>query len=201
MAFIPVTNTAKLVMRFSQFDKVYTNTTYWRRSGAWTVATLNDLATSAYLQWENWILGQQAASVVLLGPVAYDMSAVDAPVVEYSPASVVNGGLASPALPGNVTLSVSLRTAGRGRSARGRIYHVGLTEGQVVDNQLGAGVATTLAGVYNSWWADMEIDNSADWGVVSFQLDGAVRNPGVFQLITNLVVDDTVDTQRRRVRP
>lgn len=201
MAFIPVPDTAKLVMRFSQFGRVYTNTTYWRKSSGWTGATLNDLCEYSYLAWETHILGNQSTAVVMLAPYAYDMSAVDGPVGTFDPPSTDNGGNASPALPGNVTATVTLRTENRGKSGRGRIYHVGLTEGDVTNNAIILATRDTILAGYNSWWADTETDSVSDLGVVSFQLDGAVRNPGVFQLVTSLAMDEGIDTQRRRVRP
>lgn len=201
MAFIPVPNVARLVMRFEEFGRTYTNTTYWQRSGAWTVPQLEDLVENAYLQWINWVLPEQSTAVTLLGPIAYSMQAADAPLAEYTPLSTANGELSSAAMPGNVTAAIKLTTAGRGKSARGRLYHIGLVESQVVDNELVAGVAANLQGRYINWWGDLETDTTADLGVVSFQLNGVERNPGVFQLVTGMTMDNGVDTQRRRVRP
>lgn len=201
MAFIPVPDTAKLVMRMSQFGRIYTNTTYWKKSAGWTLGDLNELASQAYLAWETHVLPNQSTAVVLLAPYAYDMSAIDGAVGTYDPPSTENGGNASPALPGNVTATVTLRTGGRGKSSRGRIYHIGLTEGDVTNNAIILATRDTILTGYENWWTDTEFETSSDLGVVSFQLNNVVRNPGVFQLVTGLSMDEGIDTQRRRVRP
>lgn len=109
-------------------------------------------------------------------------------------------------MPGNVTMSVSFRTALRGRSFRGRNYVAGLTEDQVAGNIF---ISTLSA----SWKAAYEAIAAAiastgwTWVVVSrfSGVDAVTKEPipraaGVTTpVLSVIVVDDFVDSQRRRL--
>lgn len=200
MAFIPVLNVVKTVVRVQYASRVYTNSFYWYKPGGWDAITAQDLCDYVRAAWVARILGNQSNGVYLLNVVGYDMEDSAGFVVYSTAAGPTAGTVASPVNPGNVTVAVSLRTANRGKSGRGRIYHIGLAESQTSGNQLATGVDTTLADAYFDFQADVELDAGAVMGIVSFQKDLVVRNPGVFQHITAILVGPNLDSQSRRVK-
>ncbi len=110
------------------------------------------------------------------------------------------GGLANPLLPSNVSVCVSLRSQFTGRSARGRLYWIGLTENDVSFSTISA---TRLTGIVAAVQAmiDALVAASFRWCIVSYRSGGIPRPGGPVKFIveTALVVDDVVDSQRRRL--
>lgn len=201
MAFIPTANTLKTVIRFSQFGRIYTNTLHWSKSGGWPQGQAIDACNEIFATWKDEVLPGQSNTVTLENVVGYDMSDVEGYVVTNTLGTPGAGSQSSPGLPGNTTVTVSLRTANRGKSGRGRIYWIGLTEAQVTANALGTGVSEDIKGRFDVFWTLVESAISADLVVVSFQLNNAPRAVGLAQNVINTIVDDGVDTQRRRVKP
>lgn len=105
------------------------------------------------------------------------------------------------ALPGNVTLAVSLRTGLTGRSARGRWYWVGLSEDQVDDNNVNAGVASAITGAMDNLLSTITGLSSTPV-IVSYQSGGVPRpgGPVKFLITDALLVDTVVDSQRGRLK-
>jgi len=126
--------------------------------------------------------------------------------VQNGPSATFSSGLpsigthASPALPGNNTICVSLRTGLTGRSARGRWYWVGLAEDQVAGNLLDGAVASAITGAVDSLLSAMNAINSAPL-IVSFQNNGVPRPGGPVKFFINdaLMVDTIIDSQRGRL--
>lgn len=200
MAFIPVMNVLKCVVRMSYPGRVYTNTLWFQKSGGWSAAGGILMCNTVREWWVDAILPLQSNAVSLLDVLGYDMSDSAGFVVSSGTAGPTAGGYVGAVLPGNVTLAISLRTDNRGKSGRGRLYHIGLPEGQVTNNTVDAGHVSDLDQGYVDFWTAVESESGADWGVVSFQKDGVVRNPGVFQPITQILVNNHVDSQSRRVK-
>jgi hypothetical protein len=85
----------------------------------------------------------------------------------------------------NTAFCVSFGTIGRGRSARGRNYLLGLDASQLVDNYWQSAYVNPLVTKY----ADlMSLAGTIGWiwGVGSRRLNGAVRTLGLFQTITSV---------------
>jgi len=113
----------------------------------------------------------------------------------------VTGGLTDDAMPPNVTLCISLRTAFRGRSRRGRHYWLGLTKPSV-DNKLVTSTATAvlLADLQGLVGANALLAGWT-WGVLSRWQDKELRDEALFTPITAItVVDRRVDSQRGRLK-
>lgn len=108
------------------------------------------------------------------------------------------GTNASPALPGNVVFCVQHYTLNIGRSYRGRTYHRGICENQVVGNLLDESVADEFV----AGWAALETQLIADGDfrlvVASFYHDGAPRVAGLATTIVgHKFTDLQVDTLRK----
>jgi len=115
-------------------------------------------------------------------------------------AGLGSGAVTGDSMPGGTTFCLSLRTGFVGRARRGRIYTIGMNEGQ----QSG-GVVTS--GYRNAWITNIQqlmlAVGTTNWElvVVSFMLNGLPRDePLVTPVTTVLAVDDFVDSQRRRLQ-
>lgn len=123
-----------------------------------------------------------------------------APVYDYTLPAPIVGSTAAQVLPNNVTFSVKLDTGLTGRSTRGRIYHVGLTEATVTGNFLSTASANVIAGA----WDDVResVAGASDFllAVLSRQTNGQPRLQAVTYNVQSVGwVDTRVDTQRRRL--
>jgi len=110
------------------------------------------------------------------------------------------GTMSGQAAPNQNTICISLRTASAGRSARGRLYWLGLTEDQYTSNTMGA---TELANIVTA--VDTLRANLATAGypmtIVSYQTNLEFRpgGPVYFPVTSVLAVDNILDSQRRRM--
>ena len=121
-----------------------------------------------------------------------------APLVT-STRDAVGGGAGTNPMPLNVTCLLTLRTALRGRSYRGRVYFSGLAEEVHGDNAWQSiGVGSVLS------FADQLADDTAaaawTWSVRSGQINGVKRAEAILVPVLSHEVRSTrVTTQRRRV--
>jgi len=111
-----------------------------------------------------------------------------------------NGSLVGGVLPSNVTLCVSLRSSSSGRSARGRLYWMGLVEGDVTGNVVSTPRGAAIVAAVQAMIAALTTAGYA-WVIVSYFTNNAPRVGGpVYFLVQNaLIVDSVVDSQRRRL--
>jgi hypothetical protein len=201
MTFIEVPNTVKSVVRFIQSGRVYTNNIYWYNTEGWDMALMEELGSRIVERWSLNIAPEVSNAVELQDVLVYDMESESAPIVTYTPPTAHVGDVASPVLPGNVTLAISLRTANRGKSGRGRLYHIGLYEDGVIGNTVQGSVVTGLQTGYDNFFTQISTLVGCVGVVVSFYHNHAPRLQGLAQVINSITVDATVDTQRRRVKP
>jgi len=105
-------------------------------------------------------------------------------------------------LPTDTAFAVKKLTAGLGRSARGRWYFPVWNAAWLASaDQLNSGFAAGTVAALSAFQAAVEGGAlPVSVGIVSFQIGGGVRNPGVFQRITSWDSTDAyVDSQRRRL--
>lgn len=203
MPFISAPNCAEAVIRFTLPNgNIAVNVLNFRRidSTDYTLTTLTDL-TNRLKTWHAALYDLcQSNQVSLTSIYARDLSnefgaVVDVPV---SPAQV--GAVASPALPANVTLSISHRTGFAGRSYRGRSYVVGLSEGSVAGDFVGSSAANLAQTAFNGLRGGDFVLNGHEFVILSRYTDGAPRSEALPIAVTqSLYVDLRVDTQRRRL--
>lgn len=202
MAFIPIPNTVELVPRFKLLNgNIAVNVLHFEKTDG-SQPTSGDLSNlvAAYLAWEGSTLSQRSAQVQLVSIYARDMTAQNSVVLDYAVNPVRAGALASNAMPSQVSIAMSLRTGLAGRSFRGRVYHIGLTEAQVAGDFLNAGVAAALLTKYAGLLATGFTSIGFELVVVSRFANGVPRAFGVTSAVKSIIlVDERVDTQRRRL--
>lgn len=199
MPFIPVPGAALVEIRASLDSQEIENTLGFYRADEEVVpANLLDLADSVEALW--------AANALPLLPNTYVMRSVVATSLEsqfsYQVTSTNHAGDAGTssfvAEPNNVSLTVQFKTALRGRSYRGRNYWPALTDGVVVNNEVTAAHVDAIVAVYTAFLG--VVAAGWTWVVISRFTNNAPRNEGVTVPVqTALVVDNIVDSQRRRL--
>lgn len=164
--------------------------------------TDSDLSSVALevLTWaETEYMQLITASFQLTEVVATDMTNDSGGQVTMPPSTPTFGVVGSEAMPNEVTLCASLRSASRGRSARGRLFLLNLPRSQVVENNvIPAHMAAAITALNGLKTAISSLGKA--WVVVSYRHNGVVRPGGpVYYPITNILfVDSVVDSQRKR---
>lgn len=175
------------------------NTLYVEAPAVLTPALLSNIAAFTHTWWESNIQTLQSDTLVLREIHVTDLTTAVSPT--FTLAGDVNdfGGATLPSMPNSVSFAISFRTAGRGRSSRGRNYFCGLTESQVAGNTVAPSVVAALQAAYAAFLATVDA-TVYTWVVVSRFADGLPRTTGLTQPVTSVVItDSTVDSQRRRL--
>lgn len=206
MPFVPVTNTVMVEIRMRLDAQRIENTVYFKKATAWSAGDLVTLGNSM-LTWWAANYAPFVSSAVTLNEIYISDLTSSTGLVQSTPAPTPHpaGDRAAASLPNNVAITVSFRSGSRGRSARGRNYISGLSEDAVVLNTVDAAVITDIENGYNLL-ADVASDNTCFWVIVSrfsgVDVDGhpIPRVAGAtFDILTVLVVDAIIDSQRRRL--
>ena len=101
-------------------------------------------------------------------------------------------------MPNATTIAVKKNTGRAGRSYRGRVYHVGLTEIQVQDNRITPTATAAINTAYSTLITRYTAIN-CEWVVASTQNNNVPRVVGVATPIVGVSVDPVIDSQRRRL--
>lgn len=200
MAFIPVNLVAEVEMRYLWDAQRVENTLYFHSNPAVDLDTALMDALGLYMvTWFDDHLSNYLCTDISLQEVYItELTNDTAPTVSYVTGLPLPGLVAEDSCPNNDGVCVSFRTAGRGRSARGRNYVPGMRKTQLTNSTWDTSYVDGIAGVYDLL-RTAGPDNWA-WGVVSRYHNNAPRSTGLFQAITAaLVVDYVVDSQRRRL--
>lgn len=169
-------------------------------------AALTDAQLTSLLDsFQTWyginMKPNQANTVSLVSIIATDLTG-DGLAYER-PITANNVGTANGvAYPNSVTIAIKWLTSRRGRSYRGRTFHIGLTEAHVPrpGNRMSAASVTSLQAAYANLLLQLsETSTGSTLVVLSTVHDGAPRAQGVTTPITTCQIDPVVDNQRRRL--
>jgi hypothetical protein len=199
MSFVPAPNVVQINQRATLFGQQIENVHYVELSTSPDAAAIQAVADTALTEWENHMLPVLSVEYVYREAYATDLSSETAPAATAAAAANKTGGLAVSSVPGNVTLCLSIRTNGRGRSSRGRQYISGLPD-DIVDGN--AWTAQGAAGVVDAFAAYRDALTAAGYSLVvlSRRENNAPRAQGLAQLATSVLVTDLfIDSQRRRL--
>lgn len=200
MAFIPVPDTVSVEVRMLMDQQKIENTLAFRLVGGWDLTSAAALGADLLLWWTNDYRVQISNEVSLREIFITDLSsATGFTHSQPAPAPNPTGSQNLPSSPNNVALCLSFRTVNRGRSYRGRNYISGIPRDNVTSNDVSPGAVGGLLAAYNALFT-LASSNGADWVVVSRYANKLPRVTGVATNITSVVVvDPTVDSQRRRL--
>lgn len=205
MPFVPVPNVAEVEVRMTQAGQKIENTLYFDFGAEPDAATMLDLANDIEGWWETSLAPLISETVQLREIVVTSLTSETGAQVTVTPAIAQFGLHGDPPMPNEVSFAISFRTELRGRSFRGRNYAVGIVKSQTDGNNLIGATPTQYQTAYSELLGTA-ITGDQSWVVVSRYsgVDPDTRKPiprvtGIATPVTAVVVvDSTVDSQRRR---
>jgi hypothetical protein len=198
MAFVPVVNAARVEMVFDQEGQICENVFHVRGSSPFDYTSLALLAAT-FKDWHDINLKTiQVTTCALFKILATALDAEDAPSLEYTTGLPVIGTGGSDPLPMNVTVAVKWLTGFRGRSFRGRSYHVGMSRSDTLFSLMNAASIAPFEAAYNALIALITVPGQ-DLVVVSYVHNKLPRVEPLCTPIVGAFVEITLDSQRRRL--
>jgi hypothetical protein len=196
MPTVPNDQVARAVLRFLWEAQIVQNVLHFQKGDGWITAQLVALGEQLVDWWDTSWKTSSPTNLRLQEVHVTDLQPGGG-ITSIIPAEIVGTG-SSPSLPNNVTAAVKLTTGLGGRSNRGRIYHVGLCEGQVIASQLDP---TFIPGVVTQYskLIDGTTITPGQLCVYSQFVGGSPRTTGVPTPVTAVSVDPFIDSQRRRL--
>jgi hypothetical protein len=200
MPFIPAPNTLQVRMRGNWGTQLWENTLYFEGSAGVSTALANQLGAALVTWWGTHFQPILSNSLALGQVYITDMTADNSFVVVYTTGLPLVGQNTTESLPYNCAFVVSLRTANRGRSGRGRNYVPGLTEAQQAGSTIAAGTRTTLVAAYQLLVGAGVFVPGLDLSVVSRRHNKQDRVTCLVQPVVSVTsIDAIMDSQRRRL--
>lgn len=201
MAFQPAPDIAEVEIRQTLQGVPVENVFHFVNTlGApWDAGTIQALANSVLAAWAAFVLTVQCTQLSLRSVLAKDLSAEIAPTFEAFPLVPVVGTLTGPPMPNQSAVVLTKRSGLTGRSSRGRVYHCGFTEDQVVGNFIADAYADDVNEAYGEF---VNATNEDDFVMVilSRYTAGALRPEGIaFNMISLGLRNNRIDSQRRRM--
>jgi len=201
MPFIPAPNIVQVEIRALMDGQHVENRIFVNVFHEPTVADLTLVANPiSNVVLTNWV-PLMPSTVVFTELFCRSMHVQNGPQATFPiPVGSGTGTNISPSLPNNVALCVSLRSNFAGRSARGRLYWLALTETDVTESRVSSTKVTAITTAVQA--LDTAIQGAGfDWQIVSFFTNNAPRvgGPVYFSVNGILIVDNVVDSQRRRL--
>lgn len=198
--FIPAPNCVRASLVFSYNESVAMNVLHFRYAQPFDVAHMTQLAEALKDWWAEHLRGWFTAANSLDRIEVQALDADNSPGVTYTTGlPLIGTAVGGFQMPSNVTCAITLRTAYRGRSYRGRIYHVGLLESSVTGNRLAGGAAIALQTPYNQLQTGIAQSDAYDLVVVSYMHNLAWRTTAAVNTVISVNINDTLDSQRRRL--
>lgn len=174
------------------------NVYHCRDTGLIDGARLMQYCNEFYDWWFADLRVIQSNSYVLQSIVATNMETGAGPQAILALATGNQGALTGTQEAGNAALVMSWRTSSIGRSYRGRTYLGGLDSAAILTAQ---SVTTSFQAAVAAAGVDL-IDRIGDLGgtlvVLSRYLAGALRVVGLLTDIVSIIVDQKIDSQRKR---
>ena len=198
MTFIPVPNGMSLCFHFTQSGQNWQFCLTLRKgAGVPTSTDLDSVNAIAHTWATSLLLPQLNNAVTLVEVVTTDLTSQGAPQAIEAVGASGSGG--SQLVPQNAAMVVSQRTALRGRSYRGRVYMGGLLYPSLAsDVDYSSTPAANLASAFVTLDASL-LAAGFSVGVASRSHNKVVTNPAAFNRVISYVVDQHIDSQRRRL--
>lgn len=199
MPFVPAANVIQAELIYSWDGQIVENVLHYQTVGAPSATDMSELGGFLVNWWQDNMDTNVAGSVSLDEVRMTDLTSEFAPGSSYTIGLPASGAAVSASLPNNVTLSITKRTALRGRSYRGRIYQVGLTENAVVDNEVSESIQAAILAAWNLAIEFALTSGTAPMVVVSRIQGGVERVTAEVTPVVSFSTDGIVDSQRRRL--
>lgn len=199
-AYIPVENTYKVVVEMTWNGELVMNVYNVTSDDAGGSVFRQAVVDLFHAWWTTTIKPIVSNQLRLNRIVVTDLSSESGGVTEEPGLAGDVGNSNVESCSNNQALVISWITEQRGKSFRGRTYHVGMTVDQLeVNDVYPAQVAGITTAYRNLLESVPSLSAVAFMSVVSYCHNSAWRSDGVATEITDLRVGSRVDTQRRRL--
>lgn len=203
MAFQPATGIAQVTVEQTLRGELGLNILHFEDSGGWDPTSLAALADLIKTDWlsASGISSRQSNQVQITRVIARDLT-VEAGAEVISTVADGPGRKAAAALENSIAACVTLGTGLAGRSYRGRIYVMGISNDAVVSaadpNHLATGDAAALA-TAAQYTCTNGLEVTQTHVVLSRQNDLVMRPDGIGTEVRSYTVNARLDNQRRRM--
>ena len=148
--------------------------------------------------WASQVMPNLSSAVTLRSVTATSLANDTAPSATSSGSGPVSGGVTGEPMPGGAAAVVTLYTAARGRTGRGRLFIGPLGETQVNTGNLTNATITAITNAVTAVRTGMNT-SGYDLCVLSQYVNNAPRAAGVPRLVTTIVIrNPLVGYQSRR---
>jgi|SRR5436853_1702729 len=197
MPFQPAPSIAQAVIEGSVDSQLTVNDTFWFSSGAITPVALALLGNAL----SAWVTASFAPLIsrdwTANRARVFDLSTPTGPQYDIGLASV--GGVDVEAAPNNVAACVSIRTAQRGRSGRGRNYVPAIPNSLITLNTMDPTFMSDMLSAYSSLIGAGTFAAGWQWVVLSRITGGVPRANGIGIPVTSVTfVGNSVRSMRSR---
>lgn len=196
--FIPVPHVFKCEMIYLSNGQRVENVLHFDIAGEIDIDTPRRMADAINSAYGTTLAAVQNENTTLTLIRVQDLSSEGSFL--YERGAGASGLLLGAGVPGNVTIVTKFGSGLSGRSTRGRVYNVGLDQGQVAGNQIGS----VDAGLISAAWVDFVTAVNADFTgaahvVVSYCGGGTWRTEGLVTAVQTYTTELNLDSQRRRL--
>lgn len=197
MAFIPVPDCALAVIKFTQGTMEFSNTLWFKKTD-FTLVEQTALANQVDYYMATY-KSFMASNCSYVSTTVYDMRSEIAPIVVDTSNAGEGSDITDQIIPISDAVVLTLYTAVRGRSGRGRIFATGFSEASMQNQRWDSTIIANVEG----WYEAIKDGVSAiGWTpvVVSRYTGGAPRESGVSYPVTTWEVRSSLPgSQRRRI--
>jgi hypothetical protein len=199
MAFVPAPNIVEVEWRALRFGQHIENRVMVDMLAVPNLGTMNTLADEVI----TWLTDHYShiidAAVQFTELVLTDQSTITGLQITRD-ITGITGAFAGAPKPNAVSLCMSLRSGRRGRSARGRMYLLGLSQDMFIDANNVSGPFATLAITAVQALVNALATAGTPLVIVSYRTGNAPRPGGPVYFVVEGVqlVDNVVDSQKRR---
>lgn len=192
-------NVVKAALVFQRDTRQLVNTLHFAHVGGWDLARMTTLAGDLKTWW-NTIYRTAVPAAVALTQVQVRLLDPSNPLaVDFPVAPSIPGTRAGTSEAANVSLSLSERTGLAGRAHRGRIFMPSVSE---IDVSVTDQATSVLVGLAANAIANLifGFTTTSAFPCV-FHRPGLLPRPldNLYDLVTSYVVEDLIDSQRRRL--
>jgi len=198
MPFQPAERVIRVEPIYTYDGQIVENVMHYQTDPAPDAVELAAFAAQWLTQWQASVRATQPTNVSLNTIKVTSLDSEFAPGIEYTVGLPLAGTATGVGLPNNVTVAVRYLTALRGRSYRGRLFHIGIRNTDTLLNQVTTTFQTNLRAAYVVM-LNVATTQSYFQGVLSRYQGGVLRPEGEFTDITSVQVERTLDSQRRRL--
>jgi len=200
MPFVAAPNIIEVEFRYMLMGQHIENRIMVDNGATVDAADLEAVAIDAWNWCEGTYIGSFSTNLLLNAVVCTDLTTSEGGQFTYAPDTTTNGTATTDMLPNECSLCISLHTASRGRSARGRWFTPPPTIDFMEDaNNVTSGFASAMVSALQT------LINTLTTGtrlpvIVSYIHDGAPRSGGpvYFPILSAALTDTLIDSQKRR---